>query len=305
MKDSDFSFLQSFLLKRSGANLWTEKRYFADVRLAALARTLALADTDALLAEVRHAPDGEVALRVVEGLTTNETFFFRDSAPFHTIESVLLPALARTTPARRTIRIWCAAVAAGQEAYSIALLCLRHKYLLNGIRLEILGTDMSRDMIDRARVGRYSHFEVQRGLPIQVILEHFQQQGDDWQIAPDLRTMVDFRVMNLLDDSPGLGRFDLILLRNVLVYLDTAIKAEVLARVARHLAPDGLLLLGAAESALGLGEAVVPHPVYRGFYGLTVGAEAQQGGAPSRAPADPRGPAIQTTQAARAGSRSS
>lgn len=303
MKDSDFAFLQSFLLKRSGANLWTEKRYFAEVRLTAMARSLGHANADALLAEARRAPDGDVALKVVEGLTTNETFFFRDSAPFHTIENVFLPALARAVPPRRTIRIWCAAVASGQEAYSVALLCLRHKHLLNGVRIEIIGTDLSRDMVERARAGRYSHFEVQRGLPIQVILEYFQQQGDHWQIAPDLRAMVDFRVVNLLNDSPALGHFDLILLRNVLVYLDAAVKVEVLNRVARHLAPDGLLLLGAAESALGLGEAVVPHAVYRGFYGLAASAQDEQGGALTRGAAETRIRDPQTPHQTRVGMR--
>lgn len=275
MRDSDFAFLQSFLLKRSGANLWSEKRYFADVRLGALARILELPDVEALLSEARRTPEGDVAARIVEGMTTNETFFFRDAKPFQFIESVLLPNLARNPPGRRTLRIWCAAVASGQEAYSLAMLCHRHKALLHGIRVEILGTDLSREMVERARAGRYSHFEVQRGLPIQVMLEHFKQVGDDWQIAPALRDMVEFRVMNLLTDGPWLGQFDLILLRNVLVHLDTAIKSEVLARVAGHLAPEGLLLLGAAESALGLGDAVEPHPVHRGFYGRRAGTGAR------------------------------
>lgn len=275
MIDSDFTFIQSFLQKRSGAHLWSEKRYFADVRLGGLAKTLGLPDVAALLEGVRQAPDGEIATRVVEAMTTNETFFFRDSRPFQHIESVLLPAMVKARAGRRSLRIWCAAVASGQEAYSLAMLCLRHAELLNGIRLEIHGTDLSREMIERARAGRYSQFEVQRGLPIQVILEHFRQDGDDWQISQALRAMVDFRVTNLLSDTPAPGQFDLILLRNVLVYFDMTTKSEVLARVAGHLAPDGVMLLGAAESALGLSDAVVPHPVHRGFYGRRDGLAAQ------------------------------
>jgi chemotaxis protein methyltransferase CheR len=277
MSDSDFAFLQGFVLKGAGADLWKEKRYFADVRLSALARSLGRAGAAQLLAEIRHAPSGETALRVLEGMTTNETLFFRDAAPFQHLESVLLPMLAREYPARRTLRIWCAAVASGQEAYSVAMMCVRHRALLGSIRVEIIGTDLSRAMIERAQAGSYSHFEVQRGLPIQIMLEHFKPDGDAWQISTALRNMVDFRVMNLLDDAPGLGRFDVILLRNVLVYLEAGIKREVLARVASHLAPGGLMLLGAAESALGLGNAVVPHQEHRGFYGLPGAPEKDVG----------------------------
>ncbi|MFO1150926.1 MAG: protein-glutamate O-methyltransferase CheR [Alsobacter sp.] len=269
MIDADFSFLQSFLLRRSGAALWAEKRYVADLRLGALVAEHHFADVSVLLADVRRQPDGELAARVVEAMTTNETFFFRDSRPFQHIETVLLPQLAAARRDRKLLRIWCAAVSSGQEAYSLAILVARQAALLSSLRVEIVATDISREMIEKARAGRYSHFEVQRGLPIQCLLDNFSQDGETWVIAEPLRRAVDFRVMNLLQDAPGLGQFDLILLRNVLIHLDMAVKADVLARAARHLAPDGLLLLGSAESALGLGDAVMPHPEHRGFYART------------------------------------
>jgi chemotaxis protein methyltransferase CheR len=266
MIDADFSFLQSFLLRRSGAALWAEKRYVADLRLGALAAEQRHADVSALLAEVRRQPDGDLAARVVESMTTNETFFFRDQRPFQHIESVLLPHFAAARREKKLIRIWCAAASSGQEAYSLAITVARQAALLSSVRVEILASDISREMIEKARAGRYTHFEVQRGLPIQCLLDNFRQDGDSWTIAEPLRRAVDFRVMNLLQDMPGLGQFDLILLRNVLIHLDMAVKADVLARAARHLAPDGVLLLGSAESALGLGNAVMPHPEHRGFY---------------------------------------
>jgi chemotaxis protein methyltransferase CheR len=266
MIDADFSFLQSFLLRRSGAALWAEKRYVADLRLGALAAEQRHADVSTLIAEVRRQPDGELATRVVEAMTTNETFFFRDPRPFQHIETVLLPQLVAARRDRKPLRVWCAAASSGQEAYSLAILFARQAPLLSGIKVEIIATDISREMVEKARSGRYSHFEVQRGLPIQCLLDNFRQDGDAWVIAESLRHAVEFRVLNLLQDMPGLGQFDLILLRNVLIHLDMAVKADVLARAARHLAPDGVLLLGSAESALGLGNAVVPHPMHRGFY---------------------------------------
>jgi chemotaxis protein methyltransferase CheR len=266
MIDADFSFLQSFLLRRSGAALWAEKRYVADLRLGTLAAQGRYADVSALLADVRRQPDGDLATRVAEAMTTNETFFFRDQRPFQHNETVLLPRLAAERRDRKPFRVWCAAASSGQEDYSLAILFARQSALLAGVRVEILATDISREMIEKARAGRYSHFEVQRGLPIQCMLDNFRQDGDAWVIAEPLRRAVEFRVLNLLQDMPGLGQFDLILLRNVLIHLDMAVKTDVLARAARHLTPDGLLLLGSAESALGLGNAVVPHPQHRGFY---------------------------------------
>lgn len=266
MTDADFAFLQSFMLRRSGAALWTEKRYFVQVRLAPLAAREGLADVPALVAAVRREPDGERATRVVEALQTTETLFFRDQRPFEQLEKVILPRLAAARQERKVLRIWCAACASGQEAYSIAIICARLQQPLAGLRVEIRATDISREQIEKARSGRYTHFEAQRGLSIQCLLDHFRQDGDTWVITPALRGAVEFRVHNLLHDAPGFGQFDVVLLRNALIHLDMTVRAEILARMARHLAPDGVLLLGAAESALGLGNAIVPHPTERGAY---------------------------------------
>jgi chemotaxis protein methyltransferase CheR len=266
MSDSDFAFLRDFLLQRSGAVLWTERRFFASLRLGALAQVAQFPSIAALLSAVQQRPDGDLATRVVEVMTTNETFFFRDQRPFDQIETVILPRLLEARRDKRELRIWCAAVSSGQEAYSIAMMLARHASQLAGWKVGIVGTDISRDMIAKAKSGRYSHFEVQRGMPISMLLQHFTRSGDMWEISGAMRRMVEFRVNNLTQDTPGLGKFDLILLRNVLIYFDVAMKTDVLKRVARHLAPDGAVMVGAAESTLGLGEALVPDPENRGLY---------------------------------------
>lgn len=285
LSDADFTFLQSFLLRRSGTALWTEKRYFADARMSALALQQGLPSGADLVARVRANPTGELAVRLVEGMTVNETYFFRDQRPFELIEATILPRLvAGKASPREPLRVWSAACAAGQEAYSIAIIASRQARILAGRPVEILATDISREMVERGRTGRYSHFEVQRGLPIQNLLQYFRPAGEAWDILPDLRTAVDFRVHNLMEEAPSFGRFDLILLRNVLIYFDAAVKTEVLSRVAGHLAPDGVLLLGAAESALGLGHSVEPHPEFRGAYRRSRTAAPSTGlAAPQRA----------------------
>ena len=154
--------------------------------------------------------------------------------------------------ATRTIRIWCAAASTGQEPYSLAMCLKERAHELAGWRVDIVATDISGDVVARARQGRYSHFEAQRGLPIQFLIRYFSQVGEEWQIAPELRDMVRFRQLNLLADFSALGVFDLVFCRNVLIYFDQDTKADVLNRIGRRMAHDGFLVLGAAETALGL-----------------------------------------------------
>ena len=199
-------------------------------------------------------------------MTTNETFFFRDKVPFDLFRDVLLPRFLRNRASTRRLRIWCAAASTGQEPYSLAMLLSEAAARLAGWQVEILATDISTEVLERAKAGLYSQFEVQRGLPIQLLLKYFTQVGDQWQIAPQIRSMVDFRHLNLIKDFGSIGTFDIVYCRNVLIYFDGPTKTDVLKRLANAMAPDGALLLGAAETVLGLTDALSPDKATRGLY---------------------------------------
>ncbi len=265
MTRDEFKFLQALMQRRAGIALWSEKQYLAELRLAALAPELGCHGSDELLARVRQG-DRQLELEVVEALTTSETCFFRDIRPFEQFEAVMLPALMRSRAHARRLRIWCSAVSSGQEAYSIAMVLARRKADLPDWRIEIVGSDISRAMIARAAAGRYTHFEVQRGLPIRELVEHFRREDEDWSVSKALRDAVDFKVVNLVEDVLPPGPFDVVFCRNVLMYFDLPTKSTVLTRVARTLAVDGYLVLGAAESVVGLNSGLVPDPANRGLY---------------------------------------
>jgi chemotaxis protein methyltransferase CheR len=199
-------------------------------------------------------------------MTTNETFFFRDKIPFDHLRETILPALIAARAKEKRLRIWCAAASSGQEPYSIAMLLRGFAARLRGWRVDLLATDLSSDVIERARCGVYSQFEVQRGLPIQLLLRHFSQIGDQWQIGPELREMVQFRTLNLLNDFSPLGTFDVVFCRNVLIYFDLPTKTAVLERIARQTSADGYLTLGAAETVVGLTDAFKPCADKRGLF---------------------------------------
>jgi chemotaxis protein methyltransferase CheR len=199
-------------------------------------------------------------------MTTNETFFFRDKIPFDHLRDTILPLMLQSRASRRSLRIWSAACSTGQEPYSIAM-CLKEKgAALAGWRIEIVGTDLSQEVLEKSRAGIYSQFEVQRGLPIQLLVKYFTQSGELWQISPEIRGMVQHRQLNLLQDFSHLGKFDVIFCRNVLIYFDQDTKINVFERLARSLEPDGMLMLGAAESVVGITDAFRPYPDRRGLY---------------------------------------
>jgi chemotaxis protein methyltransferase CheR len=223
-----------------------------------VAREAGLPDLAGLLKRLQ-AGDRDLGQSVVDAMTTNETFFFRDRAPFEKFRNVILPKLLAARAAERRLRIWCAACSTGQEPYSLAMLLDDEARRLTGWNVDILATDLSRRAIEIARQGLYSQFEVQRGLPITMLLRYFQRAGDRWQINEFLRSRINFREFNLMSDFRPLGTFDAILCRNVLLYLDVATKRDILARLARALAPDGFLLMGSAETVIGLSQAFIPH----------------------------------------------
>jgi len=266
MTPHEFEFLRKFLKERSGLVLLPTKQYLVESRLMPVVRRTKLAGIDELVKRLQ-APEAEaLRIEVTEAMTINESFFLRDKIPFDRFRDTILPWLLSARAPRKCIRIWCAAAATGQEPYSLAMILDAAAAMLQGWRVEILATDISREMIERARAGTYNQFEVQRGLPVQMLLKHFEQTGDQWRISEKLRGMVQFRQMNLLDDFASLGTFDVIFCRNVLIYFDSATKIAVLERLPQVLARDGFLVLGAAETVVGLTGAFVPHPDKRGLY---------------------------------------
>src|SRR5262249_31934330 len=203
---------------------------------------------------------------VVEAMTTNETFFFRDKIPFDHLRDAVLPALVKARAARRSLRIWCAASSTGQEPYSIAMCLKEAGPLLAGWRTEIVATDLSHAVLEKSKAGIFSQFEVQRGLPIQLLVKYFTQNGELWQISSEIRGMVQHRQLNLLQDFSHLGMFDIIFCRNVLIYFDQDTNINIFERLAKSLEPDGMLMLGAAESVVGITDAFRPYPDKRGLY---------------------------------------
>ncbi|MFD1379050.1 CheR family methyltransferase [Fodinicurvata halophila] len=251
MKPDDFDFLSRFLKDSSGLVLGAEKSYLLESRLTPLVRKWKLKDLDDLVGETRKTGNKELRRDVVEAMTTNESFFFRDSRPFDQFRDIVLPHLLKARASSRRIRILCAACSSGQEPYSLAMLLEESRLDLKDWQIDIIGTDISTEMLDKARKGLYSQFEVQRGLPVKLLVKYFEQVGDRWQIASRLRERIQYRYSNLLEDTSELGRFDVIFLRNVLIYFDQQTKTDVLGRISRQLAPDGFLYLGGAETVLG------------------------------------------------------
>jgi chemotaxis protein methyltransferase CheR len=265
MTPLDYDFLRKLLKDRSGLVLSADKQYLVESRLTPLARRAGIASLAELVAKLR-TPDERLIVDVVEAMTTNESFFYRDKIPFDHFRHAIMPGLMAARAKERRIRIWCAAASTGQEPYSLAMCLKDMKDKLTGWRVEILGTDLSTEVLEKAKAGVYSQFEVQRGLPIQMLVKNFTQVGDTWQIAPDIRAMVRYRPLNLLADFSSLGRFDIVFCRNVLIYFDQDTKTGVLNRIAKLLEPDGYLVLGAAETVVGLTDAFKPIVDKRGLY---------------------------------------
>jgi len=261
----DYEFLRKLLKERSGLDLSADKQYLVESRLIPLARRAGLAGIAELTAKMRSGSEA-LTTEVVEAMTTNETFFFRDKIPFDHLRETVLPELLLARANRRSLRIWCAASSSGQEPYSIAMCLKEFASALTGWRIEILATDLSQGVLDKSRAGIFSQFEVQRGLPIHMLVKHFTQVGELWQLNADIRAMVQHRQLNLLQDFSHLGTFDVIFCRNVLIYFDQDTKAGIFDRLARMLEADGVLALGAAESVVGITDAFKPYPDRRGLY---------------------------------------
>jgi chemotaxis protein methyltransferase CheR len=266
MTPEDFDWLRKLVKLRSGIVLTAEKEYLLESRLLPLARRENMTTLTDLVARLKAPGSEGLAFAVIEAMTTNETFFFRDKIPFDHLRDTVLPALIAARAREKRIRIWCAAAASGQEPYSVAMVLKGMAQQLRGYRVDLLATDLSHEVIERAKLGFYSQFEVQRGLPIHLLVRYFTQSCEQWQIAPELRNMVQFRTLNLLHDFSPLGTFDIVFCRNVLIYFDLATKTAVMERLARQMADDAYLMLGAAETVVGVTNLFRPMPDKRGLF---------------------------------------
>ncbi len=274
MRPDDFDFIARLLKERSGLKLERDKVYLLESRLTPIARRRGLESLGDLISFLRMHRDEALIRQVVEAMTTNESFFFRDNTPFELFRDEVLPKLRQTNAASRRVRIWCAAASTGQEPYSLAIMLKEVEAQWAGWEFEILGTDIATQVLEKAKAGLYSQFEVQRGLPIRMLMKYFTKEGDGWRIAKSIRDMVTFREFNLLEGFRSLGIFDVIYCRNVLIYFDQETKSDVLNRLADVMAPHGVLFLGAAETVLGLCDRFRPVPEHRGMYVVNEGKGA-------------------------------
>jgi chemotaxis protein methyltransferase CheR len=274
---AEFAFLSQFLKQRSGLDLTPEKQYLLESRLRPVARKHGLDGLSALVAGLKQGGNRALMDEVVEAMTTNESFFFRDKTPFDQFRETIMPDLVESRAVQRKLRIWCAAASTGQEPYSLAMELREMQARLSNWSVDIIGTDLSPQVLEKAKAGLYSQFEVQRGLPVQMLVKYFEQKGEMWQVVPQIRAMAEYRVQNLLEDFSSLGRFDVVFCRNVLIYFDPPTKADVLSRIRKLLPADGYLLLGASETIIGLTD---DFELVQGSRGLYRPKEAMQSAAP-------------------------
>lgn len=294
MRISDFDLYKDLLKEKSGLTLTPDKSYLLDSRLTPVARKHNFVNLDAMTMALRVVPPAELIKDIVEAMTTNETSFFRDSKPFDQFRDVVIPHLLKNRSTKK-VRIWCAAASTGQEPYSLAMMIKENAAKLPGWSFEIIATDIDTAVLETAKKGEYSQFEVQRGLPIQMLMKYFEQKGDRWHLKHEIKSMIQYKPFNLLTPMAGLGKFDLIFCRNVLIYFDRETKAAVLNSMSALLPEDGFVFLGGAETVLGITDTLKPLENSRGIYiKLTCTTIA----APAAAPATAAKPALQPASAA-------
>lgn len=251
MNNRDFSWVRNFLRERAGLWLDDDKVYLAEFRLEPVARAAGFNSLSSMIGHLAQSVPNGLHTRVLEAMTTNETSFFRDLHPFEALRTRVLPGLIDARKDERRLVLWSAACSSGQEIYSLAML-LQDDFAaaLSDWEVRLLGTDLSSSMIARAREGRYTQLEVNRGLPAVCLLNHFEKQGLDWRLRPEILRRVELRILNLMDEWTGLPAPDVVLLRNLMIYLTAEVRSAVLARLRRFIRPGGLLILGAAETLL-------------------------------------------------------
>lgn len=266
MTTNDFDNLCEVVRDRSGIVLNADKAYLVENRLSPIARRHSCSSVEDFLRSLRTSRDETVMRDVIDALTTNESFFFRDEKPFKAFREVMIPHLLEARAFRKRIRIWCAACSSGQEPFSLAMILQEMKAQLDGWKIEIIGTDLSSAILDRARKGEFTEFEVHRGLTDAQLSRYFNRSGNNWVVAPEIRSMVDFRPFNLLQSPAALGKFDIVFCRNVLIYFDQKTKEKVLNSIVTVSESDAYLTLGASETMIGLSNAYAPVPGGHGIY---------------------------------------
>ena len=274
VSDSSSRILAGLLEARTGQQLTMSRRWRIETALGALLRERGIATLDELITILVMGKEPGLSNQVVEALLNNETYFFRDRTPFDLLSKHALPALARRRESTRRIRIWSAGCSTGQEAYSLAMLFAEDPVAWRGWTIDILGTDVSTSVIERARAGVYSQFEVQRGLGINQTIRWFEEAEGGWRTIEPLRKPVRFQVHNLLEQPPQPGTFDIVLCRNVLLYLNAEHRTAAFERLASAMAPDGWLMLGAGETVIGQTSRLSADEQNRGLYQLVDNAAA-------------------------------
>ncbi|MCD0463482.1 CheR family methyltransferase [Roseiconus lacunae] len=249
---ADIDFLRDLVAKHSGNVIAPRQVYMLEQRLAPLAGTVGLGDVTALVAKLRATNDRSLSKQVAEAVTVNETSFFRDMHVFEALRKSVIPDLMKKNEKSKEIRLWCAACSSGQEPYSIAMVIREHFPQLANWKVSITATDLSEEMLAKSRSGSYSQLEVNRGLPVKSLVRYFERKGSHWNAKRELSDLIDYRRLNLTTAWPFLGQFDIIFIRNVLIYFDQSTKADILSRMRRSMRSDGYLFIGAAETTIGL-----------------------------------------------------
>ncbi len=269
-----FEYFRKLVEQRSGIVLEAGKEYLIESRLAQVARAQGFASIDDLATDLGNTGFNSLHRQVVEAMTTNETSWFRDIHPFEALRKRVLPELINLRAAESRLNVWCAASSSGQEPYTLAMMIREHFPKLAGWKIQILATDISTAMLAKARAGRYSQLEMNRGLPAPLLIKYFRKDGTDWVIKDEIRHMVEFRELNLAERWPALPGMDIVMMRNVMIYFDVALKKDILRRVRQVMRPDGFFMLGSAETTLSLDEAFQREQIDRAVVYRLSGAKA-------------------------------
>ena len=282
----DLTLIRDLVLRRSGIVLDEGKAYLIEARVTTLARKLGLPTVEALVAKLRDPRPGDPVRAVdavVEAMTTNETSFFRDGLPFDAFRLHAVPDLLARRSAERKLTIWSAASSTGQEAYALAMLLREHFPQLASWTVTFVASDLSTDVLAKAKAGRYTATDIGRGMPPALLAKHFRRDGDEYEVSADLRRMIDFRQINLLEAWPTLPKFDVVFVRNVLIYFNAETKRKILGRIRGTMRPDGYLFLGAAETTMGIDDAFEKGPLERsGCYRIRPAAAVKLPTPPAR-----------------------
>lgn len=252
----DFQFVADIVAHDAGIVLEEKKAYLVDARLSKLAREEGVATPTDVIAKLRKTPTSDLRRKIIDAMTTNETFFFRDTGLFDGLRTSIMPKLLAQRAKTKTLTVWCAACSTGQEPYSIAMTLHKNFAELSGWRVKIIASDISQTVLKTARSGIYNQIDVNRGLPKDMLDRYFAQQGQQWLVKDDLKKWIEFRQVNLKEPFSGVSGIDMIFVRNVLYYFSQDTKVDILNRMAKLLPTDGLLFLGGTESVTGVTDAL-------------------------------------------------